>query len=45
MNLKAVLNGIDGLKAKGNLDVDVIGVAHDSRKVKEGYMFVAINGF
>ena len=45
MNLKAVLNGIDGLKAKGNLDIDVIGVAHDSRKVKDGYMFVAIKGF
>ena len=45
MNLKAVLNGVDGLKAKGNLDIDVIGVAHDSRKVKEGYMFVAIKGF
>ena len=32
MNLKAVLNGVDGLKAKGNLDIDVIGIAHDSRK-------------
>ena len=45
MNLKAVLNGIEGLKAKGNLDIDVKGIAHDSRKVKEGYMFVAIKGF
>ena len=45
MNLKSVLNGIEGLKAKGNLDIDVLGIAHDSRKVKEGYMFVAIKGF
>ena len=45
MNLKSVLNGIDGLKAKGNLEYDVLGIAHDSRKVKEGYMFVAIKGY
>ena len=45
MNLKTVLNGIDGLKAKGNLDIDVIGIAHDSRKVKNGYLFVAIKGY
>ena len=45
MNLKAVLNGIDGLKAKGNLDIDVLSIADDSRKVKEGGMFVAIKGF
>ena len=45
MNLKAVLNGINGLKAKGNLEYDVVGIAHDSRKVQEGYMFVAIKGY
>ena len=45
MNLKAVLNGIDGLKAKGNLEMDITGIAHDSRKVKEGYAFVAIKGY
>lgn len=45
MNLKSVLNGIDGLKAKGNLEVEVDGIAHDSRKVKSGYMFVAIKGY
>ena len=45
MNLKTILDGINGLKARGNLDVDVVGIAHDSRKVKEGYLFVAIKGF
>ncbi len=45
MNLKAVLNGIEGLKAKGNLDIEITSVADDSRKVKEGGMFVAIKGF
>jgi len=45
MNLKAVLNGIEGLKAKGNLDIDITSIAHDSRKVKSGGMFIAIKGF
>ena len=45
MNLKAVLNGIEGLKAKGNLDIDIKSISHDSRKVKDGGMFVAIKGF
>ena len=45
MDLKAVLNGIDGLKAKGNLDIDILSIADDSRKVKENGMFVAIKGF
>ena len=45
MKLKAVLNGIEGLKAKGNLEIDIKSIAHDSRKVEEGAMFVAIKGF
>ena len=45
MDLKAVLNGIDGLRAKGNLDIDILSIADDSRKVKENGMFVAIKGF
>ena len=45
MNLKYVLSGIEGLKAKGNLDMEIMGVAHDSRKVKEGYVFVAVKGY
>ena len=45
MVLKEVLSGIDGLKAKGNLEFDVKGIAHDSRKVEDGYMFIAIKGF
>lgn len=45
MNLKAVLNGIEGLKGKGNLDIDITSITHDSRKVKKGGMFVAIKGF
>ena len=45
MKLKTVLNGIEGLKAKGDLEIDIKSIAHDSRKVKEGDMFVAIKGF
>ncbi len=45
MNLKSVLSGIEGLKAKGTLDMEIMGVAHDSRKVKEGYVFVAVKGY
>jgi len=45
MELKAVLNGIDGLKAKGNLDVEIDSIVADSRKVKPGSMFIAIKGF
>ena len=45
MKLKSILNGIEGLKAKGNLELDVLDIADDSRNVKEGSMFVAIKGF
>ncbi len=45
MGVKSLLNGIEGLKAKGDLSFDVKGIAHDSRKVEEGYMFIAIKGF
>ncbi|MBR3324885.1 MAG: UDP-N-acetylmuramoyl-L-alanyl-D-glutamate--2,6-diaminopimelate ligase [Clostridia bacterium] len=45
MELKRILTGIDGLKAKGNLDLDVPNVTIDSRAVGQGDMFIAINGF
>jgi len=45
MVLKNVLSGIEDLKAKGNLDIDIKGITHNSREVKEGYLFVAIKGF
>ena len=45
MELKKVLNGLEGLKAKGNLDLEIAGVESDSRQVKNGYLFVAIVGF
>ena len=45
MNLKSILIGIDGLKAKGNLDLEISSVECDYRNVKEGSLFVAIKGF
>ena len=45
MNLKNIIAGIEGLKAKGNLDIEVKNITTDSRKVKEGDMFIAIKGF
>jgi len=45
MNLKNILIGIEGLKAKGNLDLDISSIECDYRTVKEGSLFVAINGF
>ena len=45
MELKKVLAGLDGLKAKGNLNIDIKGIESDSRKIDKEYMFVAIKGF
>jgi len=45
MNLKTILIGIEGLKAKGNLDLEISSVECDFRTVKQGSLFVAIKGF
>lgn len=45
MELKQILNGVEGLKAKGNLNIEINKVEKDSRKVENGDMFVAIRGF
>ena len=44
MTLKDILKNIDA-KIEGNGDVEIKGIAYDSRKVKEGFLFVAIKGF
>ena len=33
MELKKVLAGIEGLKAKGNLDIDIMQISNDSREM------------
>lgn len=45
MELKKLLVGLEGIKAKGNVDLDIKGIESNSKEVKEGYLFVAIKGF
>ncbi len=45
MELKRILIGLEGLKAKGKLDLEIKGIEENSREIKEGYLFVAIKGF
>ena len=44
MTLKELLKNVDA-KITGNPDAEIKGIAYDSRKVKEGFLFVAIKGF
>ena len=45
MELKRLLIGLNNLKAKGNLEVDIKGIERNSKKIKQGYLFVAIKGY
>ncbi len=45
MKLKELLQGLDVLKISADVDMDITGVAYDSRKVTPGSLFVAITGF
>ena len=45
MELKRVIAGLEGLKSRGSLDIDIKNLDSDSRNIKEGDMFVAIKGF
>lgn len=45
MILKDILNGIEGLKAKGDLETDIKVITRNSKEVTEGTLFVAIKGF
>lgn len=45
MELKKILVGLEGIKGKGNLDLEITGIENNSKNVKEGYMFIAIKGF
>ncbi|MEA1975387.1 MAG: UDP-N-acetylmuramoyl-L-alanyl-D-glutamate--2,6-diaminopimelate ligase [Bacillota bacterium] len=44
MNLKKILENVEFELIKGNLDKEILGIESDSRKIKNGYLFVAING-
>ena len=45
MNLKEILVGLEGLKVRGNLDIQIDNLDKDSRNIKENGLFVAIKGF
>ena len=45
MELKSILAGLEGLKVKGNLDIDISNIDSDSRNIKENGLFIAITGF
>ena len=45
MKLKETLIGLEGIKARGDLDIDIKGVENNSKEVKEGYMFIAVKGY
>ena len=45
MELKKVLLGLEGLKGKGNLDIEISGIESNSKNIEKGNMFVAIKGF
>ncbi len=45
MKLMELLKEVSNLESSNkDMDIDISGIAYDSRKVKEGYLFVAIKG-
>lgn len=45
MNLSELLQGLDILESRGNLDVEIDSVVYDSRKARRGSLFVCIKGY
>ncbi|TAL22419.1 MAG: UDP-N-acetylmuramyl-tripeptide synthetase, partial [Nitrospirae bacterium] len=44
MTLKTLINGMEINEIKGNPDIEISGIAYDSRKVKQGDVFIAMKG-
>lgn len=44
MKLCNILKGVKVLGFKGNLDVEIEGIAYDSRSIRQNYLFVCISG-
>ena len=44
MELKEILSGIEGLKVKGSLDIEVSKIESSSKKIKEGDIILSHNG-
>ena len=45
MELKKLLIGLEGIKGKGKLDIEIAGVESNSQKIEKDFLFVAIKGF
>ena len=45
MKLNEMLVGLEGLKVKGDLEREIIGLEKNSKEIKKGFLFVAIKGF
>ena len=45
MKLSRLISCLEEKEVSGSLDVQVKGIASDSRKVRPGYLFIAIKGF
>jgi len=44
MLLNDLIKGLETLETRGNLNTEITGIAYDSRKVKNGSIFVCIDG-
>ena len=45
MKLKELLSGVENFKIKGDEELEIKSVENNSKKIKEGSLFVAIKGF
>lgn len=45
MELTNILSGLEGLKVKGSLEVEVSQIRNSSNEIEKGDMFIAIDGF
>ncbi len=45
MKLKEMLIGLEGLKVKGDLDIEIKGIEDNSKNIEEENLFIAIKGF
>lgn len=45
MKLKEMLVGLEGLKVKGDLDLEIKELESNSKNIKKDYLFIAIKGF
>lgn len=44
MKLNKLVNGLDIIEVKGNMECDICGVQIDSRRVDKGHLFIAVRG-